>query len=333
MITVPMSAADLRRTRFAYSPLAEVAESLHMITSGRIHFLHRAWFSGVREALHGVDMGLLAAIVPPRPFIADFLFTGASDTATTIEDQLKLVAGMPAWQLRREVEEVWQGEPLPAAARKVVDDPGGPGRVADALWRYWCIAVEPHWRSMRAILDEDVAFRATALTNGGLGAMLAGLHETVTVAEDTLHIDKPVASQENLAGVGMVLVPSVFVWPKVIFAIGQSRPCTLTYAARGVGNLWSHTEPAATGEDPLTALIGRSRAAILTNLALPMTTTELAIKLGQSPPAVSQHLAVLRRSSLATSWRTGRRVLYRRTALADSIVAANTEHAVTTAGM
>jgi hypothetical protein len=37
-----MSAADLRRTRFAYSPLAEVAESLHMIASGRIHFLHRA---------------------------------------------------------------------------------------------------------------------------------------------------------------------------------------------------------------------------------------------------------------------------------------------------
>jgi hypothetical protein len=51
-----MSAADLRRTRFAYSPLAEVAESLRMIASGRIHFLHRAWFATVREDLHRVDM-------------------------------------------------------------------------------------------------------------------------------------------------------------------------------------------------------------------------------------------------------------------------------------
>ena len=300
-----------------------------MIASGRIQFLHRAWFARVREDLRGVDMRLLAGIVPPRPFIADFLFTGAFDTAATIEDQLKRVAVMPLRQLRGELEQVWQGEPMPALVQKIVDDPAGPGRVADALWRYWSVAVEPHWRSMRAILDEDVAFRATELTKGGVGAMLAGLHESVTVVGDVLHINKPVTAQEDLAGVGLVLVPSVFVWPKVIFAISESGPCTLTYAARGVGNLWSQTEAAATYEDPLAALIGRSRAAILTSLALPMTTTELAIKLGQSAPAVSQHLAVLRRSSLATSWRAGRRVLYRRTALADSIVAANAATAAT----
>jgi DNA-binding transcriptional ArsR family regulator len=324
-----MSAADLRRTRFAYSPLAEVAESLHMIASGRIHFLHRAWFATAREDLHRVDMRLLAAIVPPRRFIADFLFTDASDTATTIEDQLRVVAVMPATALRRDMEEVWQGEPMPAVVRKIVADPAGPGRVADTLWRYWSVALEPHWRSMRAILDEDVAFRATELTKGGVGAMLAGLHESVSVVGDVLHIDKPVAAREDLAGAGLRLVPSVFVWPRVIFAISESGPCTLTYAARGVGNLWSHPDAAMTYEDPLAALIGRSRAAILCNLAVPMTTTELAIKLGQSAPAVSQHLSVLRRSSLATSWRAGRRVLYRRTALADSIVAANTAAAAT----
>jgi DNA-binding transcriptional ArsR family regulator len=324
-----MSAADLRRTRFAYSPLAEVAESLHMIASGRIHFLHRSWFATVREDLHRVDMRLLAAIVPPKRFIADFLFTGASDTATTIEDQLKVVAVMPVPALRRDLEEVWQGEQMPPAVQRLVDDPGGPGRVADTLWRYWSLALEPHWRSMRAILDEDVAFRATELTKGGVGAMLAGLHESVSVVGDVLHIDKPVAAREDPAGSGLRLVPSVFVWPRVIFAISESGPCTLTYAARGVGNLWSHPDAVMTYEDPLAALIGRSRAAILCSLAVPTTTTELAIKLGQSAPAVSQHLAVLRRSSLATSWRAGRRVLYRRTALADSIVAANTPAAVT----
>src|SRR5262249_30877739 len=41
---------------------------------------------------------------------------------------------------------------------------------------------------------------------------------------------------------------------------------------------------------------GRGRAAVLSCLGLPMSTTELALRLGMSPPAVSQHLATLRRS-------------------------------------
>ncbi|MDQ6608139.1 MAG: helix-turn-helix domain-containing protein, partial [Actinomycetota bacterium] len=51
-------------------------------------------------------------------------------------------------------------------------------------------------------------------------------------------------------------------------------------------------------------------------------TSDLARELGQSMPAVSAHLGVLRRAELVTSWRTGRRVLYQRTALATSVVAA-----------
>jgi len=54
-----------------------------------------------------------------------------------------------------------------------------------------------------------------------------------------------------------------------------------------------------------------------------MSTTDLAGQLGQSSAAVSEHLAVLRRSGLVTSWRSGRRVLYQRTPLATSIVAAS----------
>jgi DNA-binding transcriptional ArsR family regulator len=73
-------------------------------------------------------------------------------------------------------------------------------------------------------------------------------------------------------------------------------------------------------DDTLASLLGRSRAAILTSLSVPRCTTELALTLGQSPPAVSQHLSVLRRSALVVSWRSGRKVLYKRTALGASIV-------------
>jgi len=40
-------------------------------------------------------------------------------------------------------------------------------------------------------------------------------------------------------------------------------------------------------------------------------------------PAVSAHLAMLRRSGLVTSWRAGRRVLYQLTPLARSVLAAS----------
>jgi DNA-binding transcriptional ArsR family regulator len=42
-------------------------------------------------------------------------------------------------------------------------------------------------------------------------------------------------------------------------------------------------------------------------------------------PAVSAHLGVLRRAGLLTSWRAGRRVLYQRTPLATSIIAASSD--------
>ncbi len=328
MITVAMNCADTRRMRFAYSPLTEIAGSLHMIASGRVDPVHRSWLAAVRNRLGLVNMPLLNAIVPARQWVADFMFVGAASTNTTVDDQLALIIDTPVEELRRDLEEVWRGQRIPAAALKVLNDPtGGPARLADALGRYWQIAIEPHWRSMRAVLDDDLAFRATELTTRGLGAVLAGLHPTLRVVDDGLQIDKPVSSQERLTGSGLALVPSVFVCSRVIFSPSQSGPGTLTYATRGVSNLWSQNGQHSGYSDPLAALLGRSRALILDSLAIPMCTTDLAVKLNQSPPSISQHLAVLRRSGMATSWRSGRRVLYRRTPLADSLLAASNDEA------
>ena len=50
-----------------------------------------------------------------------------------------------------------------------------------------------------------------------------------------------------------------------------------------------------------------------------MSTTQIARNLGQSAGSVNQHLAVLRESGMVTSWRSGRSVLYRQTALGGSL--------------
>ena len=86
MIRLRLSPGDLERLRFAYSPLAEVAESLYVLHSGQIPLLHRGWFDKTRSRLRRVDMAVLRAIVPaPRPHVASFLLSGAREPSTSID--------------------------------------------------------------------------------------------------------------------------------------------------------------------------------------------------------------------------------------------------------
>jgi DNA-binding transcriptional ArsR family regulator len=134
-------------------------------------------------------------------------------------------------------------------------------------------------------------------------------------------IDKPHHKHGIYSDGELTLIPSVFVWPNLI--VGHDTPghFELHYAARGVGNVWSAEEAELSG-DTLAALLGRTRATILTRLAVPLTTTQLARELGQSPATISGHLSVLRRSGMVSTRRSGRMVLYRRTVLGSSVVAA-----------
>jgi DNA-binding transcriptional ArsR family regulator len=324
MIQVRMSVTDLGRMRFAYSPMIEVAESLYMLSAGRVEPLHRTWFDGIKDGLRRVDLALLRAVVPARGYVADFFSAGITGPSTTIERQLDVIGDMPADEMLAEIETVWQGEPLPTVVHDLfARGPAAPRRLADAFGQYWAVAIEPHWQAMRAVLDDDVSSRAGELTKGGVGGLLTDLHPQISIQGEVLTIDKRHVWQQNLTGDGLLLVPSVFVWPNLIFAAGLTGPVRLIYPARGIGNVWQAAAQGSADTDALGALLGRSRAAILVSLALPHTTTELARELDQRPPSVSQHLSVLRRSGLVVSWRSGRRVLYRRTALATSVVEAS----------
>jgi DNA-binding transcriptional ArsR family regulator len=320
-----MGAGDLVQMRFAHSPLTELAESLWVVTSQQIRIVHRAWYHRIRKRLHRLDMDLLRTVVPGhRMYLARFLLPEATSPAETIEGQLGALANMPAGDLYQEIADIWHGDPLPEAGRRLLrDGPGGPRRLADALAEYWSVAIAPDWAGMRAVLAGDIAFRAATLTRSGVGGLLDSLHDKVVLDNDTIRIDVGRAGDKRTAGAGLLLVPSVFCWPYVVIDFRSEQTSSLTYPARGIGNLWSAPGPSADEEDALAALLGRSRAAILVALAVPQSTTELASKLSQSAPAVSQHLAVLRRSGMVASWRTGRSVLYRRTALATSVVQAS----------
>jgi DNA-binding transcriptional ArsR family regulator len=321
MIELRMAPGDFSQLRLAYSPLSEAINSLYMLRTGRVQALHARWAETAREQLRDLDSALLQAIVPP----VGFVLTPPIDLngANTIEHQLKLLADWPPRLLRAELESLWQGRPMPAAARQVIaDGPAGARRVAMALGTYWNAVVAPHWDRMRAVLDADIAYRAQQVTLGGISALLKDLHPQLQLHQSTIRIDKTGDRNYDLEGNGLLLIPCVFAGSCLMFDPGSLGLPTIDYRPRGLGNVWDSNGSTPHGGDPLGDLIGPSRTAILRNVELPRTTTDLARELSLSGATVSVHLSILKRCGMVTSWRCGRRVLYQRTPLASTILSA-----------
>jgi len=166
------------------------------------------------------------------------------------------------------------------------------------------------------------------LAAGGLQVLFEDLHDTVVLDGDRLRAADPYDWSGELSGRGLMLVPYAMGWPQVRKMTGRVKPGDaggpyepygplLAYPVRGIATLWETAPPPP--PDALAALIGRTRATILTTLAEPATTTTLARRMDLTPGAVSQHLSVLHSSGLVSRARVTRTVLYRRTARGDAL--------------
>jgi DNA-binding transcriptional ArsR family regulator len=127
------------------------------------------------------------------------------------------------------------------------------------------------------------------------------------------------ASDRPKPGGGLVLVPTAFVWPSTLVLHTAPFVPTITYAPRGVGRLWEKTRE--TQESPVSRLLGRTRAQILAQLDVPMTTTQLACALDLAAGTVSSHLKILAESGLTEPVRAGREVFYQRGKVGEQLLA------------
>ncbi len=326
MITFVLSTDVLGSTRFTFSPLAEATLSLRLLGCPRPTHIHGPWLRQARSRLDGVDLSLLLAVTPPGKWLVTGLLPTSTGPQVTIEDQLQDLTHLAPDELRRDLEEIWDDLPTrrPRRVQELIDaGPRGPGLLAEALWDYWDAAIEPFWSRICAVLEDDVSHRVAAQMTGGIYGLLENLHPEVSLDGNLLNINKPHHKTATYHAHEMDLTPSIFAWPGLVLQDGERDRFGLVYAARGVARVWEGLNVSDHGdENPLASLLGRTRAAILEMTQVPMSTTQIARELGQSPGSVNQHLSVLRGSALVVTRRSGRSVLYRQTPLAQSMIAA-----------
>jgi DNA-binding transcriptional ArsR family regulator len=318
------SAADLVNSRFAISPLLELNQLLRKL-SGRDGTLPKEWSARLRPAFKRLraETELSAAIALQSPHRgAAFVAPPPQNLAQTIEQDLAAVRSTPLAQARKEIADGLEAQPTTDPdVLAVLHSPRVVDRLAAAMETAWHTLLAADWLQLRAMCERDIVHRAGLLSRAGWAAAIDGLDRRLRWRDDAIEIDWRSRNNQtvDLGGAGLLLVPSVFIWPNVAAYSDPPWPRALIYPARGIGGLWE----AAPAADPgaLADLIGRSRARLLTALASPASTTQLARSLGLAPGAVGDHLAVLLRAGLVHRARSGRSVLYQRTPLGDTLAA------------
>lgn len=325
------SAGDLARLRFAVSPLWEIGTSFRLLRADRPHPVHRPWAEQVRPRVSAAGLERLTELVPPDGYVPDFLNPAPTGPTPSLAEELTALRSAPVARIRRDLArlEREQGCSLGPRLRALYDEPEAQlPKFAEEMETYWQLALAPYWARIRAVLDADVLHRARQLAEHGTAHLLNDLHSAASWEGDTLRLrQRRRGLSRATAGAGLVLVPSAFTGPGLLTRVALPDPPQLAYPARGTGTLWHPRPP--TAADALAAVLGRSRTRLLTELDIPAATTDLARRTGLSPAAVSQSLTALRDAGLVSAHRTGRWVLYARTATADTLL---TSHAPDIAG-
>lgn len=318
MVTLEFGPADLLRCRFAVSPLWETAAAVRCLLYPHAHTAQLPWIRP-QPPLSSLNLGALPAMLPEHGYVPDFLTPPPAQRSPAIDAELDRVRATPPGRVHAELQRAAGPHASTPAIRRLLDNPArAASEFAGTLRRCWDTLLRPHWPRVHDILEGDIAYRSRRLTDSGTQALLSSLHATLDWADGCIRIDSPSRDHRDLAGHGILLMPSVFNWPAVSVYTDRPWQPTLIYPARGVAAAWLSTTPHPAA---LAELIGRTRASILELLTEPTSTTRIARKASVSPPTASAHLHTLLATGLITRNRVGREVRYRRTILGEALLA------------
>ncbi|MCO6010819.1 helix-turn-helix domain-containing protein [Actinoallomurus purpureus] len=326
MLRIHFTGEDLARTRIAagVNHPWEIVFSLHRLQADDRRAIYGQWRRRARADLARAGMTgqvrhLLNPLYPRASYFPDFLTpsTANSSGSADLETSIETVLSTPRRRLHDELQMITFTRGAPAWAAALADgDRDTLTLLGDTLRRYHHAVIAPYAHDIIAALDSERALRARIAVTGGTEAMLDSLHPTLRWQPPVLTADYPVDGDLHLHGRGIVLIPSFFCQHKPVALADRDLPPVLAYP---IDHHWRTAAPS--GSDPLTALLGRSRAAVLRAAADALTTTELARHTRLSAASASENLTVLREAGLVTSRRHANTVIHTLTPLGALILA------------
>jgi DNA-binding transcriptional ArsR family regulator len=190
------------------------------------------------------------------------------------------------------------------------------GVAEDLVVWLWTHTVESDWARRERILRADIVARTAQLARHGWGTVLRDLgRDREWVGDGQLRINRYDLPPHDIEeGSSLLFVPSHAAGTWVGRHDGRYA---LYYPVSG--RLARVDADSTAGLAPL---VGANRAELLTLLDVPRSTSQLVALSGQALGSVGGHLKVLLEAGVVLRRRSGREVLYWRTALGDGLVAA-----------
>ncbi|MBD0742372.1 hypothetical protein BG418_12885 [Streptomyces sp. CBMA152] len=320
MLRVRFTAEDLLAVTFAPAPapLIDLEFAVALVQRRQVPPVLSRWQHRARQSLPRDALPLLSLIPPTAlgPMFLDPLSQG-------FEDGLDAVRAAPAELVRGHLRRQCPARrPLTPWVRALADQDGEAWRVLErALRAAHNSLVGPSWSRVRSNFDAERVWRTRLMAQHGIRTALASLAPGGRWEGTTLIFDCQEDVQVMLRGHGVVLLPSGFWAERPIVAVHDHAPSILIYPSAAPLPLVDER----TDTEPLGALLGRTRAAVLELLARQHTTTDVAQALEISKPSASQHAKALREARLITTQRVGKAVWHACTPLGMDLLAAATD--------
>ncbi|WP_051735532.1 ArsR/SmtB family transcription factor [Streptomyces sp. NRRL B-3229] len=326
MLRIHFTAADLARVHLAREPdpVWETLLSLHQLSASRRYLpVFAQWRRIARHRLAAEGLAgaarMLSTLAPASAhYWPDFLTP--DNSADGLEAAMEELRATPRSRLRCELDRMADGHGLPRWAhglstgeRTVLEE------VATAFRLVHRTIVAPAWAGTERTTEADRALRTRALRDRGVHGLLNSFRPLMVWRHPVLHVRYPEDRDLHLGGRGIRLIPSHFCWNKPIALADPTLPQVLAYPITHPVT-WAPEATRDRRAEALAALIGRTRARVLTSLKTTATTGELARYLGISASSASEHVAALREVNLADSTRDGSFVVHTLTPLGAALL-------------
>jgi len=300
MLRVHLTPEDLLRVTIADRPmpLVELCLALMMIQRRDSHSVFASWRRRAGRALPRPAYPILNLLSPqgagplfldpPSPDLDESLDQILSTSRTRAETELRAICSLD--------------RPLTPWIRQLADQDRDAWQILEESVRSaYTNVITATWPRLQAGFQAETAWRTRVLAQQGLHATLMGLSPSARWNGLTLESDLSRDLDIHSRGLGIILQPSLF-WDYLLATFHPDGRLILIYPAVTPLPL---RETASSG-NPLTVLLGATRAQALRLLVQQHTTTDLAHELAVTAAAASMQAKTLREAGLISSQREGK---------------------------